>query len=117
MTAGREPKVLQLDAERGQCLALPRITLFPPEILGIEGGQILYPRAAIFREVVEVFRRYGRTAPVFVAKHLSYSFDLANEMAHAAEAHGIPLMAGSAWPSAGLRPELPLGPGRPIRDV
>ena len=46
-----------------------------------EHGQILYPRAAIFNEVVEAFRAVGQTAPVFVAKHLSYSFEQALEMA------------------------------------
>jgi hypothetical protein len=81
-----------------------------------ERGQILYPRSAIFKEVVEAFRASGRSVPVFVAKHLSYSFAQADEMVETAARIGFPLMAGSAVPTAGIAPELPLGP-EPIREA
>jgi hypothetical protein len=82
-----------------------------------ERGQILYPRAALFNDVVAAFRKAGRTAPVFVAKHLSYSFSQATEMVTLGAAIGIPLMAGSAAPAAALQPDLTLEQDTPIRDV
>ena len=36
-----------------------------------EKGQILWPRYKFFRQIVDVFHRSGRTAPVFSDKHLS----------------------------------------------
>ena len=61
-----------------------------------ELGQILYPRGALFEQVVEVIRSVGRPIPVFIAKHLSYSFAQAMAMVESARNFGIPLMAGSA---------------------
>ncbi len=58
-------------------------------------GQILYPRYEIFEQVVETFRRVGRSVPVFVAKHLSYDLRQARRMVEWAEELGFPLMAGS----------------------
>jgi hypothetical protein len=81
-----------------------------------ERGQILYPRAAIFSEVVEAFRAAGQTAPVFVAKHLSYSFAQAREMAADAATLGIPLMAGSALPTTPRSPRLDFS-DQPIREA
>jgi hypothetical protein len=81
-----------------------------------ERGQILYPRAAIVQEVVEAFRAAGQTAPVFVAKHLSYCFEQAREMAATAATLGIPLMAGSALPTTRQEPRIELV-GQPIREA
>jgi hypothetical protein len=82
-----------------------------------EYGQILYPRAAIFKEVAQTFRTTGRSVPVFVAKHLSYSFAQAAEMVQTAATIGFPLMAGSAVPTARKVPEIPVEPVAPIREA
>jgi hypothetical protein len=61
-------------------------------------GQILYPRYEFFQQVAEVFRRSGRSVPVFNDKHLSYSFTKARDMVQTATDLGFPLMAGSSLP-------------------
>ena len=42
-----------------------------------ERHQILYPRYDFFDKIVEVFKKTGRSVPVFVDKHLSYDHRLA----------------------------------------
>ena len=43
-------------------------------------AQELYPRYEDFMKVVEVFKKSGRTVPVFCDKHLSYDRKLARDM-------------------------------------
>ncbi len=71
-----------------------------------EKGQKLYPRRAFFEEVVKVFRASKRSVPVYVDKHLSYTWDDAKWMYDQARELGFPLMAGSSVPVAYRRPEL-----------
>ena len=40
-----------------------------------EKGQKLYPRYEFFKQVVDVYRSSGKTAPLFNDKHLSWSWD------------------------------------------
>ena len=61
-------------------------------------GQILYPRYEYFRQVVDVFDKTGQSVPVFNDKHLSYSFDQAQEMVAASRRLGFPMLAGSSLP-------------------
>ena len=76
-----------------------------------ERGQQEYPRKRFFDEIVAVFRRSGRVAPVFNDKHLSYRWDWAKEMYDTARHMKIPFMAGSSVPLAQRRPpvEIPRG--------
>jgi hypothetical protein len=76
-----------------------------------EKGQYLYPRYEFFQQVVQVFRRSGRSVPVFNDKHLSWNFDWAREMVEESRAMGFPLMAGSSLPVTWRLPavDLPLG--------
>lgn len=76
-----------------------------------EKEQILYPRHDFFRQVVDVFKRDGKGVPVFVDKHLSFSFEKASWMVREARRLGFPLMAGSSIPVTWRLPplELPLG--------
>ncbi len=73
-------------------------------------GQKLYPRYELFNKIGDVFRRSGRSVPVFCDKHLSYSWRQAKEMVETAKKLGFRLMAGSSLPVTWRRPELELPP-------
>lgn len=74
-------------------------------------GQKLYPRYELMEEIVSVFRRSKRVAPVFCDKHLSYSWVKAKEMYDWSKELKFPFMAGSSIPVTLRQPvvELPLG--------
>ena len=63
-----------------------------------EKGQILYPRFEFFQQVMEVFDKDGRVAPVFNDKHLSYSGEKARKMVAEARRLQVPFLAGSSLP-------------------
>lgn len=69
-------------------------------------GQKLYPRYEMFEQVVEVFRRTGKTVPVYCDKHLSYSWPKAKQMYAWSKELGFPMMAGSSIPVTVRVPEL-----------
>jgi len=79
--------------------------------------QKLYPRGRFFREVLDVFRASGRSVPVFVDKHLSYSRTEARQMVDQARALDVPLMAGSSLPVTWRLPELEIPLGRSFKDA
>ena len=74
-----------------------------------EKGQKLYPRYEYFEQVVDVFRKSGRTAPVFSDKHLSWNWDWAKKMVATSRELGFGFMAGSSLPVSRRLPsrELP----------
>ena len=76
-----------------------------------ERGQVLYPRYEFFEQIVDVFKRAGRSVPVFVDKHLSYDYRLAEQMVETSREMKFGLMAGSSLPVTWRRPEIepPLG--------
>jgi hypothetical protein len=74
-------------------------------------GQELYPRRRLFEEIVKVFRRSGRSVPVYNDKHFSYDWLGAAWMYAQSRALGFPMMAGSSVPVAWRRPPLALRPG------
>lgn len=80
-------------------------------------GQKLYPRYPLFQKIVEVFRRSGRSVPVFCDKHLSYDRRQAAEMVATARELGFPLLAGSSLPITWRQPELELPLGTPIQEA
>ena len=82
------------------------------DIPGNEKGQRLYPRYEFFQQIVEVFRRSGRSVPVFNDKHLSWNWEWAKSMVETARAMGFPFMAGSSLPVTWRLPavDVPLGP-------
>ena len=75
-----------------------------------EKGQKLYPRYEYFREIVEVFKVSGRSVPVFNDKHLSYSFEQAQQMVAWGRELDFAMLAGSSLPVTFRMPplELPL---------
>ena len=76
-----------------------------------EFGQKLYPRHKLFTQITDVFRKDGRSVPVFNDKHLSWSFDLAKEMVDLSRELKFPFLAGSSLPVTWRMPsvELPYG--------
>ena len=80
-------------------------------------GQKQYPRYELFQRIVEVFRKTGRSVPVFCDKHLYYDRRKAREMVETARTVGFPLMAGSSLPVTWRRPEQELPLGCRVRDA
>jgi hypothetical protein len=73
--------------------------------------QQLYPRYEFFEQIVDVFRKSGRSVPVFSDKHLSYDWKKAKQMYDWSRELKFPFMAGSSVSVTFRRPELdyPLG--------
>ncbi|MBI3468360.1 MAG: hypothetical protein HY000_35615 [Planctomycetes bacterium] len=82
-----------------------------------ELGQKLYPRYEFFKQVVDVFRQDGRTAPVFNDKHLSWKWEWAKEMVDTARKLGFPFMAGSSLPVTWRMPEIDMPLGVEVQEV
>ncbi len=61
-------------------------------------GQKLYPRYELMERIVEVFRRTGKSVPVFSDKHFSYSWSKAKQIYGWSRELKFPLMAGSSIP-------------------
>jgi hypothetical protein len=80
-------------------------------------GQILYPRLELMEQIVNVFRKTGRSVPVFNDKHLSYTFERGKKMLAWARELKFPLMAGSSLPVTWRTPELELRLDSPIEDA
>jgi hypothetical protein len=80
-------------------------------------GQILYPRYELMEQIVSVFRREGRSVPVFNDKHLSYSGAKAKQIVSWAQELKVPLMAGSSLPVTWRRPELELPLQAPVEEA
>lgn len=74
-------------------------------------GQTLYPRYEYFQQIIDVYRRCGRTAPIFNDKHLSWNWDYARQMYDTSRELGFGFMAGSSLPVTWRQPsvELPYG--------
>ena len=82
-----------------------------------EIGQKQYPRYELFRQIVDVFRQDGRSAPVFNDKHLSWKFAWAKEMVETSHEMGFPLLAGSSLPVTWRMPAIDLPYGDEVDEV
>ncbi len=69
-------------------------------------NQKLYPRYRFMEEVVSVFRRSGRSVPVFNDKHISFDWKESKEMYDWSKELEFLLMSGSAVSVTFRRPEL-----------
>jgi hypothetical protein len=78
--------------------------------------QVLYPRFEYFQKVTEVFRKSGRSVPVFVDKQLSYDHQKAARMIALSREQKFPMMAGSSLPVTWRQPELDPPLGTPFRE-
>jgi hypothetical protein len=82
-----------------------------------EFGQILYPRYELFQQIVEVFKKKGRSVPVFCDKHLSYDHRKAADMVATAKKMNFGLMAGSSLPVTWRLPQVELPRESPIEEA
>src|SRR5207245_1210017 len=82
-----------------------------------EIGQHQYPRYEFFKQVVDVFRKDGRTTPVFSDKHLSWKWEWAKEMVETSHAMGFPFLAGSLLPVTWRMPALDMPYGADVEEV
>jgi len=69
-------------------------------------NQKLYPRHRFMEEVVSVFRRSGRSVPVFNDKQLSFDWEKSKQMYDWSKELKFPLMSGSSVSVTFRRPEL-----------
>lgn len=76
------------------------------EYLSNAKGQKLYPRYEFFEECVKVFRASGRAVPVYNDKHLSYSFEKAQNMVAASKSMHFPMLGGSSLPVTWRLPDI-----------
>ena len=81
-----------------------------------ERGQKLYPRYEYLQKIVDVFRKTGRTAPVFNDKHLSWNWKWARKMYDTARRMDFGFMAGSSLPVARRMPAIDLPWEAKIRE-
>ena len=81
-----------------------------------ERNQVLYPRFEMFQEVLDVFRKSGRSVPVFVDKQLSFDHQKAAKMVAASKELKFGLMAGSSLPVTWRIPELAPPLGTPFEE-
>jgi hypothetical protein len=80
-------------------------------------GQKQYPRYEFFQQVAEVFRKDGRSAPVFNDKHLSWKWEWAKEMVDTARELKVPFLAGSSLPVTWRMPAVDLPHGAPAEEI
>ena len=76
-----------------------------------EKGQTKYPRYEFFEQIVDVYRKSGRSVPIFSDKHLSWNWDWARKMYDTSREMGFAFMAGSSLPVTWRTPsvEMPMG--------
>lgn len=79
--------------------------------------QHLYPRYELMESIVEVFRRTGKTVPVFSDKHFSYSWTKAKQMYAWSRQLNFPLMAGSSIPLTRRAPMIDLPYGAEVENA
>ncbi|MBI2806203.1 MAG: hypothetical protein HYX68_14575 [Planctomycetes bacterium] len=80
-------------------------------------GQKQYPRYEFFRQAVDVFRKDGRTAPVFNDKHLSWRWEWAREMVDTARKMNFGFLAGSSLPVTWRMPAIDMPFGAEVDEV
>jgi len=82
-----------------------------------EFGQKEYPRYQFFKQVVDVFRKDGRTTPVFNDKHLSWKFEWAKEMVETSQSMKFGFCAGSSLPVTWRMPSIDLPFGAEVEEI
>lgn len=82
-----------------------------------EKGQMLYPRYEFYQQVIDVYRRSGRSVPLFCDKHLSWNFPWAREMVDISRELNFPFMAGSSLPVTRRVPSIDVPSGSGVQEI
>jgi hypothetical protein len=82
-----------------------------------ELGQKKYPRYEFFKQVVDVFKKDGKTAPIFNDKHLSWKWEWAREMVEISRSMKFPFLAGSSLPVTWRMPSIEMPEGTEIEEM
>ena len=82
-----------------------------------EKGQTKYPRYEFFQQIVEVYRKSGRSVPIFNDKHLSWKWEWAKEMYDTSRAMKFPMMAGSSLAVTWRIPSVEMPTGARLREA
>jgi len=82
-----------------------------------ELGQTQYPRYGLFKQITDVYRADGRTAPVFNDKHLSWKWEWAQEMVALSRELKFPFLAGSSLPVTWRMPAVELPSGADVQEA
>ena len=82
-----------------------------------EYGQIQYPRYQYFKKITDVFKKDGRTTPIFNDKHLSWKFEWAKEMVETSREMKFGLCAGSSLPVTWRMPAIDMPFGAEIEEA
>lgn len=80
-------------------------------------GQIVYPKRRLMTEVFEVFRKSGRSVPVFNDKHLADNAVDALWMYGTARELRVPLMAGSSITTSWRDPAVDIPRDAPLKEI
>ncbi len=110
--------------EQALCLGGGQLAVDGVAIVGEHGdyprtprGNIMYPRYQRFQEVIRVFERSGRVAPVFNDKYFAYEWEDARRMYDTVRRMRIPFLCGSTLPLTWRRPPLVLPGGVKLEEV
>lgn len=82
-----------------------------------EYEQTKYPRYEFFKQVTDVFRKDGRTAPVFNDKHLSWKWEWAREMVDISHELNFAFTAGSSLPVTWRMPAIEMPYGAEVEEL
>jgi hypothetical protein len=82
-----------------------------------EKGQTRYPRYEFFEQIVDVFRKSGRSVPIFNDKHLSWNWEWARKMYDTSREMGFAFMAGSSLPVTWRTPSIEMPLGARVREA
>lgn len=82
-----------------------------------EKGQTQYPRYEFFEQIVDVFRKSGRSVPVFNDKHLSWNWEWARKMYDTSRELGFAFQAGSSLAVTWRIPSVEMPLGTKIREA
>lgn len=82
-----------------------------------EFGQTPYPRYEFFKQVTDVYRKDGRTAPVFNDKHLSWKWDWAKEMVEISRELNFGFAAGSSLPGTWRMPSIDMPYDAEVEEI
>ena len=82
-----------------------------------EKGQTKYPRYEFFEQIVDVYKKSGKSVPIFNDKHLSWNWDWAKKMYDTSREMGFPFMAGSSLAVTWRTPSVEMPLGAKIREA